>query len=55
MASVNGKQGGVEAPQAARTVGGTRHRDMDSWAYRCEGTEEAVLSLTEHGDEAAMV
>lgn len=28
---------------------------MVSWAYRCEGTEEAVLSLTEHGDEAAMV
>lgn len=28
---------------------------MDSWTYRCEGTEEAVLSLTEHGDEAVTV
>lgn len=55
LASVHGKQGGVEALQAARTVGGTRHGHMDSWAYRCEGAEEAVLSLTEHGDKAATV
>lgn len=49
------KQGGVEALQAARTVGGMRHGDMDSWPCRCEGTEEALLSLTEHGDKAARV
>lgn len=28
---------------------------MASWAYRCEGAEEAVLNLTEHGDQASMV
>lgn len=28
---------------------------MASWAYRWEGAEEAVLNLTEHGDQAVMV